>query len=1498
MMTVHKLSAGDGYTYYLRETASADVRRPADQELGDYYLESGNPPGVWMGSGIEALGVSGTVTEPQMKALFGEGVHPERDRIVAERIAAGDSVKKAMRAAKLGRSYYRYHQADTAFGRKLAEDLQTFERLNHREPDAADRAELRGKAGAVTFRKEHGRGPSSTEELGQWISGQEHSKANQAVAGYDLVFKPEPGITALWSLGAPEVQHAIEAEHQAAIGDTLQWLEKNAIMTRTGVNGIAQENVASGLVATRWRHYENRNGDAMLHDHVVVSNKVQGVDGKWRSIDGTLLHKMVVAASEHYNARVLERTCERLGLRAEAREVTPGKRPVMSIAGVPEELIQLQSTRGTDIKRRTEELVAEYRQTHGREPSTKKMYAIAKQAAQDGRPDKKKAEPLAVLRKRWRKQAVAELGTDRIDTLLQTAKRAAQQIRPGRAAAANIDVNAAAQQVLTTVSDERSVWGRRQVLAEAQRWVTQTLKGADPGRNLVERITHRVLTEGSVKITPPDPNPQFAPLQRADGTSIYRHRETEIYTSNEVLAAEDRMVAAARTDVIPAVTPDIYNRVEAAYQQAHPDRPLDAGQRAMARSFATSDRLVSVAIGPAGAGKTTSMRVAADAVREGGNRVIGLGPSARAAAELSDGINAPAYTLHEWLGARERLRVGGRVGPEFRLNQGDVVVVDEAGMAGTRRLARVVEEAAAAGALVRLVGDPYQLASVESGGALRLLTTEVGAVELEAVHRFSNPEEAAASLTLRSGEPDQAWDWYLANNRIVAGSHDEMLHHIFADWQQDQSQGHTAMMMADDNDTVAQLNARAQAWRAGTGEIDMRRGVALRDGLEAHRGDLVVTRRNARKNTLRGGRDFVKNGDQWEVEKVRRNGDLVVRHTRHRGRTMLPADYVARYTELGYASTGHRGQGATVDTGSGLFSRSTTRESAYVQTTRGRLTNRIYVVLEKGEKMRDVLASVARNTQASLSARETIRTEQDRAWNIGKLVAEYHDVHDRAAGLRYQNLTRNVLGPAAEHLIAEDAWPAVTRALRDVERAGFAPEKLLNRAYHQRDFGDAEDSAAVLSWRLDNHLTEAREAQDRLEKHQPTRPLADLTDTQLQSLADRAGARRRTALDALRRTSARLAGQPKHVVVDGLPHPAWPSRTYGDLTRRQLSDAIAQARRDGRIATIEGARDAAREAAEDLRTLRKEQQLRASMSRLDRVREEWQREPGTGHAHTSRQPVEATLDEMRTAPHDQDQAAVQLARADLIHQRIRAEQRLRTILPGAAKTVPDSSSEAVPQWLAPRDVERDAHTPTAWRSHLSERRQILADRLGQTGRELAADPPAWTRPLGPVPAQGTELRETWERTAALADAWRARHQTRSTEPGIGSRPSSQQDAAEWDKLHEQVATTGRRARATEAAAARGSALADRPEPAQETDQSSGVEGRHEARRRTMADLRARLDRGREDRAAILDRTEDGRSARPQTGGQGDEGRTAAARRERDERDHQQRDDRDRGGPER
>ncbi|MER7688722.1 MobF family relaxase [Streptomyces sp. NPDC097610] len=1446
MMTVHRLSAGDGYAYYIRETVSADQGREKGQELGEYYTESGNPPGVWIGSGIKLLGVSGTVSEAQMKALYGEGLHPDAERIIAERIAGGASAKQAVKAARLGRSYMQFNQTETVFGQRFKEELERHARTEGRAASAAERAAMRGKVGAVLFREEYGRGPESKEELGKFIKQQEGAKPRSAVAGFDLVFSAPKSVSVLWALGDEQLRKTIEQAHVQAISDTMQWLEQHAAMTRTGVNGIAQEDVQRGLIATRFRHHDNRHSEPMLHDHVVVANKVLGLDGKWRTLDSGLLYAQNVPASELYNQRVVEEVCVRLGLRAEPREVTPGKRPVMEIAGVGYDLIEGHSSRSMSIKERTAELVEQYRKEHGYEPSQKVLIALTQQATLDTRPDKKAARPLAEMRTEWRRSAVETFGAHRVDGLLDDARAAAAATRPRPAALGHIDIEQAARDVLTTVDDYRSVWGRRQVLAEARRWVMNATRAAIVGGDLAERITERVLSVEAINITPADLNPRFEPLTRADGTSIYRRRETELFTSAVVLAAEDRIVAAARTDVIPAVSLPTYKRIEEAYQQAHPDRQLDAGQRALAEAFATGEKLAIAGIGPAGAGKTTAMKVAADAVRAAGGRVIGLGPSARAASELSSGIESPAYVLHEWLGARERARQGYPLRPEFELGPGDLIIIDEAGMAGSKRIAAVVAEAEAAGALVRLIGDPAQLAAVESGGALRLLSNTVPVIELETVHRFRTAGEAAASLMLRSGEPEKAWTWYIDQRRVIAGTREQMQQQIFADWQRDIDAGKTAMMMADHRVTVSELNALAQAYRMGAGHLDRSQTANLHDGLEAHRGDLVVTRKNDRKNVVRGGKDFIKNGDQWVVERITPDGDLVVRHTHHGGRSVLASDYVERWVELGYASTGHRGQGATLNTGSGLVTRTTTREGAYVQLTRGQEDNRLYVIVEEGQTLHDVLDAIARNAQPSLSATESIQAEQERAWGIPQLAAEYTDVHDRALSLRYQSMARNVLHSDAEALIASDGWRrSVEGALKRAEAAGFTPEHVLRTVFFERDFADAEDRADVLGWRIDRHVAAAREKLAELAADGTSRPLADLTDNQLDRLAERAGERRTQALDSLRQADARVASQPRPLVVDGLPVPAWPNRAFGDLTSSELSQAIAQARRDKGSAAahlalvqrqaqrelkaesafatvravrgdqrvsaelrgaIEQARLDERTAVERLMVLKKEQRLRKELSWVDRTREDWQREPGQNSARTAGMDGDSVAAEMHANLLSQEEARERLKRAEVVEQRVRAEQRLRVVLPDAAVPEPDYTA-VVPEWLAARAAERDQHIPQAWVEHLRERRAVMEQRLVMAGQILADEPPSWAKALGPVPEGGTELRAVWERTAALAEAWRAQRRVPDTEPGIGRRPAREQDAAAWNVLNGQVAEMGRRSRATQAAQRRGAELA-------------------------------------------------------------------------------------------
>ena len=167
-------------------------------------------------------------------------------------------------------------------------------------------------------------------------------------------------------------------------------------------------------------------------------------------------------------------------------------------------------------------------------------------------------------------------------------------------------------------------------------------------------------------------------LRRRDGTSVYTVAGADLYTSPAVLAAEQRLVAAAgRTDgrTIPDTGVDV-----ALLEMTANGVDLDAGQAGLVRAMATSGARVQLAIAPAGTGKTTAMHALAHAWTSTGGHVVGLAPSAAAAAQLRDQIDAPTDTLAKlvWSIAHDDLPDwAATIGPD------SLVVIDEAGMADT-----------------------------------------------------------------------------------------------------------------------------------------------------------------------------------------------------------------------------------------------------------------------------------------------------------------------------------------------------------------------------------------------------------------------------------------------------------------------------------------------------------------------------------------------------------------------------------------------------------------------------------------------------------------------------------------------------------------------------------------------------------------------------------------------------------------------------------------------
>jgi conjugative relaxase-like TrwC/TraI family protein len=189
------------------------------------------------------------------------------------------------------------------------------------------------------------------------------------VAGYDLTFSPVKSVSVLWALADPATAAIIEKAHRAAIDDALAFLEQKALFTREGTDGARQVNVR-GLVATAFTHRDSRAGDPDLHTHVAVANKVQTLNGKWLAIDGRLMFKAKVAASETYNTALERHLNDMLGVRFEERPNTdPRKRPVREIVGIDADLNVRFSKRRHSVEARRKVLAAEFQRTHGRPPT-------------------------------------------------------------------------------------------------------------------------------------------------------------------------------------------------------------------------------------------------------------------------------------------------------------------------------------------------------------------------------------------------------------------------------------------------------------------------------------------------------------------------------------------------------------------------------------------------------------------------------------------------------------------------------------------------------------------------------------------------------------------------------------------------------------------------------------------------------------------------------------------------------------------------------------------------------------------------------------------------------------------------------------------------------------------------------------------------------------------------------------------------------------------------
>jgi ATP-dependent exoDNAse (exonuclease V) alpha subunit len=491
--------------------------------------------------------------------------------------------------------------------------------------------------------------------------------------------------------------------------------------------------------------------------------------------------------------------------------------------------------------------------------------------------------------------------------------------------------------------------------------------------SVVERAADAFLgsTHAVRLLVPRDGAERPVAIRRQDGRQVSLPHEP-VYSTPELLRVErqvlERATASAGAGAGVARESDV--------ERAIAGRPWLAREQVdMVRRLTRDGDGIAVVVGKAGTGKTSALAAANEAWSDSGIQVVGVAVARRAAHELEHSAGIPSTSLAALLRQPDAMPVGG------------VVVLDEAGMVGTRPLAELAARADAAQAKLVLVGDHRQLPALEAGGALRTLASRLDPIVLRENRRQREAWERDAVELLRDGSVDEALEIYATRGRLFVGERgDDVVRKLVSDWH---AAGDPAgsVMIAHRRRDVAELNGRAraalrEAARFGPVELQLPGGAFAA-------GDQVVVKLNDRRLGVRNNeRGVVVGVDRARQALDVRLGDRTVRLRREfLGRRTARGDPTLQH---GYAITAYVAQGLTCEKAFVLARDDAYREWAYTTMTRARGGSRLYVVAERST-VRDEFAP----TEPQRDQRAALAAALSRSQHRGMA----HDLLDRSRGL-------------------------------------------------------------------------------------------------------------------------------------------------------------------------------------------------------------------------------------------------------------------------------------------------------------------------------------------------------------------------------------------------------------------------------------------------------------------------------------------------------------------
>jgi Ti-type conjugative transfer relaxase TraA len=798
-----------------------------------------------------------------------------------------------------------------------------------------------------------GEHPTTNELLGQ-----KSKEGKPRRMGEDLTFSAPKSVSIAWAIGSPDLQRAIELAQDRAVARTLAHIENRLQLGRRGKGGAEREQVK--LVASAYRHGSSREQDPQLHTHCVLSNLAQRSDGTWGAIENSALLKNKLALGALYRAELAQAMREH-GFQIERD-------------GDSFKLAAVNEAACAEFSRRREQIEAAM-QAQG--TTGAKAAEVASLATRQG----KEITDTNTLRCDWQERAAAHgITPDTLNTARHLAVEA-EAAQPQQPIYDRADVLSALARGESTFM-ESAVW--REVAIAAQ--------GTGMNVDAIEREVQDLMRDRELVRLRPRQD-----LSNPDKPRTSRPAQEQRYTTKTMLTIEHEMAEiaeaaqAATTHAVPAAKVD----------QALADFSTEAGfqlsdeQQAAVRHICEAAGDVKLIRGAAGAGKTTMAKAARMAWEAQGLRVRGAAISGKAARGLETDAGIKSSTIASLLIQCQPSPDGSPA--KDPLTSNTVLMIDEAGMVGSRQMRQLLKLCGESGAKLVLIGDEKQLQAIDAGGAFRALQEHVGTLQMTQNQRQRNAHQDMAQAVAHAehGEAGEALA-LLAKHSMVSmeSDRDAALQETVKCWasRADASgKPNECIMITGTRASAAALNHAALEHQKSRGLLGPGCTIIARDregkslgSREILEGGRVLFKKNDKALGVMNGElgtvqrvDLDPSGRPIITVKLDRGESITIKpEHQHDGEGKAPPGVGYSYIEHGWAVTTHASQGATVDHAIVYADGSmSSREQTYVQISRMRFTTNLIFNIADLERDEDRMCDVP-PTEKMISFAQSIATRQ------------------------------------------------------------------------------------------------------------------------------------------------------------------------------------------------------------------------------------------------------------------------------------------------------------------------------------------------------------------------------------------------------------------------------------------------------------------------------------------------------------------------------------------